>query len=88
MARRNGNDEAAEKSSRAAAVMATDADVMHIVENRLEILAYRRLLRTVPPQTVAAMMPAHDTGTPRSGYIIGHAVPSIESGSPSEMNAI
>ena len=33
-------------------------------------------------------IPAMDTGTPRSRCIIGQAVPSTESGRPSEMNAI
>ena len=83
-----GNVGANENPMRAMAVIATEIAVTIPVGIRLASLEYIMELTTVPPQTVMLMNPAYEIGTLRSAYIIGQAAPSIESGSPSEMNAM
>ena len=41
-----------------------------------------RLETIVPAEIIIDMIPAYETGTPNSWYMVGHAEPSRESGSP------
>ena len=60
--------------------------VTHQVPRRLIRRCEKRDETTVHSATAVFMNPAIETEAPRSRYISGQAVPSTESGSPSEIN--
>ena len=47
-----------------------------------------RLERMVPSEMIMERIPAQDTGTPSSGYMVGQADPSRESGRPRLIKAM
>ena len=47
-----------------------------------------RLERMVPSEMIMERMPAQETGTPSSGYMVGQADPSRESGRPRLIKAM
>ena len=79
---RNGNERVTEKPKSAAAVIATLAAVTAPVPNRRVSLSLCRLETIVPSAMIMEMMPAYESGTPNSVFIVGQAEPSRESGRP------
>jgi hypothetical protein len=75
-----------EKPNKAAAVIITLIAVTSPAPSLLVILSDNRLDIMVHPAISIVNIPAYDIGTPSSPYIIGHADPSKESGSPRLIN--
>src|SRR3546814_6465605 len=76
-----------EKPNNASAGSKTREVVTAATPNLAINLALNKLETTVPPAIIMEMIPAKWMGTAKSTYIVGHAGPSNESGSPRLINA-
>ena len=77
-----------EKPNSAAAVMATLRAVTFPVPSARVSRSLFRLETMVPSEMIMERIPAQDTGTPSSGYMVGQADPSRESGRPRLIKAV
>ena len=76
-----------ENPNSATAVVRTLTAVIFAAPNLTFSRSLKRLETTVPAAITIEMMPAQETVAPSSWYMIGHAAPNRESGSPRLMNA-
>ena len=79
---------AVEKPHIETAVRATDIITIQAVPSFFSRYPIAKLETAVPEYIIIVMIPALPMDVPRPSYIDGQAAPRIESGSPSDMNAM
>jgi hypothetical protein len=82
------NEDETENPNRATAVINTLIAVTSPAPSLLVSLSDIRLDTTVPHEIIMVTIPAYERDTSNCSYIVGHAEPSKESGSPRLIKAI